>query len=272
MIFKNGIFFLMIAFAANSLFAVNLFSANSGFETAITPWKLSFHDTTKSNAKPLARDSVNALFGKKYLKVEVTKVDSAKTNWWIQLWEPTWTAKANVTYTFSCQAKSGDSLLTPEFDISATGDDDSTEYTYLGGKTQIRPTSTWQLYTYSYTWAKAAKVKHFRLFLGASKGIICFDSMYLDSATIPVPIKNSLSISYNNPLSGYTYQLLPNGIRFDMKNASSIASNVAIYSVGGRLLSSQNIPAAVSTFEIPKPASGAWIMDVNSNKKVIRVP
>jgi hypothetical protein len=266
---KKTFYFVLLGSIVSSLYAGNLFS-NSGFESNSNGWQLSMHDTLQSKAKPLTRDSVGVKFGKKYLKIEITKVDSLKTNWWIQLWEPTWTAKPNVTYTFSCQAKSGDSLTHP-FDISATGDDDSTEYTYRGGN-QLTATSEWSLCTYSYTWAKAAKIKHFRLFVGGSTGIICLDSMYLDSATAAVATKNPMTISYGNPSPEFTYQLLPDCIRFDMKGRSPMASRVAIYSLEGRLVSSRNVAASSSTFEIPKPTSGAWVVDVNSNKKVLRLP
>jgi hypothetical protein len=90
----RGLISILVLFSVNTLYAVNLFSTNSGFETAITPWKLSFNDTTKANATT-ALDTVGVKFGKKYLKVTVTKVDadSVGNNWWVQLWEPTWTPR-----------------------------------------------------------------------------------------------------------------------------------------------------------------------------------
>jgi hypothetical protein len=275
MILRSGIFFLMIAFAANSLFAGNLFS-NSGFETNTTGWSINKHDSTKSNAKPIARDTAGAKFGKNYLKVEVTKVDSAKTNWWIQLWEPDWTVKRNVQYTYSCWVKTTDST-SHVFDIAATGvpGNNDSQYVYRTdqGNGQFNATNDWQKFTHSYTWkdsGTATLKAHFRLFIGGAIGILCFDSMALDSAT-PTMAKTPFVLSNRNETFNYCVQLLPNCMRIVLGNSASISNNVAIYSVGGRLLSSQNIPSATRSFELPKPAPGAWVVGVNSEKKVIQV-
>jgi hypothetical protein len=268
MTLKNGVFFLMITFAASSLFAVNLFT-NSGFETGVSPWHIATFNSTFS--ADTALDSVGKMFGKKYCKITVKKIakDSTDSNFVVQLWDPTWQSVKNVKYTYYCWAKT-DSVMERNIHIAATGDS-SSEYPYKTGQTYTLK-KNWQLCSLSYTWTLANAKSHFVIYLAGAKGVYCFDSMALDSGSHPVQIKNPLTISYRNPSSGYTYQLLPDCIRFDVGNSSPISHNVAIYSVEGRLLSSRIIPAAVSIFEIPKPASGAWIMDVNSNKKIIGVP
>jgi hypothetical protein len=271
MILKKGVFFLMITVAANSLFAANLFS-NSGFESATTGWKLSFQDTTRANAK-LGTDTAGAIYGKKYLKVDVTKVDgdsAAAHNWWVQLWEPAWVSKNNVEFTYSCWAKSGDTA-SHMIHIAATGKGDD-QYFYQAG-TSFTVTPEWQQFQYTYTWtdggAGSGKT-HFRIFLGETMGVVCFDSMSLDSASSTIA-KKPLAILNRNEKFNYNVELLPNSMRIVFENPAVVSNNIAIYSVDGRLLSSQNIPASVSTFEMQKPAPGAWIVDINSNKKVIQI-
>jgi hypothetical protein len=275
MVRKSLFCLLAIGFAASSLFAGNLFS-NSGFETNTTGWSLSFHDTTKSKSKPLARDNVGAKFGSNYLKIEITKIDSAKTNWWIQLWEPDWTVKRNVQYTFSCWVKTRDST-SHVFDIAATGvpGGNDSQYVYRTdqGNGQFNADTSWKKVSHSYTWkdsGTAAIKAHFRLFLGGALGILCFDSMALDSAT-PTAAKTPFAFSKRNETFNYGVQLLPNCMRIVFGNSAPLSNNVAIYSMEGRLLSSQNIPAATQSFELPKPAPGAWVVKVNSEKKVIQV-
>jgi hypothetical protein len=270
MILRSGIFFLMIVCAANSLFAGNLFSAaNSGFETSVKPWYISTFNSSFS--ADTALDTAGAIFGKKYCKVTVKKIakDSVDSNWVVQLWDPTWQSKKNVSYTFRCWAKT-DSVMNRTINVAATGDSAS-QYPYQAGQNYTL-TKTWQLCSLSYTWTMANAKSHFVLYIAGARGVYCFDSMALDSHTVGVAVKNPLAISYRSPSSGFSYQLLPNCIRFDLGNSLPTAFNVAVYSLEGRLLSSRDISSAVSTFEIPKPASGAWIMDVNSNKKVIRIP
>jgi hypothetical protein len=272
MILKNSIFFLMITVAANSLFAANLFS-NSGFETATTGWTLSFHDprdTTRANAKE-STDTAGAMFGKKYLKINVTAVDGDSAvahNWWIQLWEPAWTPKNNVEFTYSFWAKSGDTA-SHMIHIAAMGDSAS-EYTYISG-TSFTLTSDWQLCQHKNTWTNIGTTKkHFRLFLGESKGVVCFDSMALDTASSTIARKPLATLNRNEKIN-FNVELLPNTMRIVIENPSAISNNISIYSVDGRLLSSNNIPASVSTFEMKKPAPGAWVVDINSNKKVIQI-
>jgi hypothetical protein len=277
MMTKTKIFFLMIACAASSLFATGgVLFANSGFESTLSPWKLSFYntDTMVQNAK-ISLDTANALFGKQYCKITVTRVDTVDSvghNWYIQLWEPTWQSKPNVNYTYSCWARTNDSI-SRLIHIAVTGDSAS-EYTYITGPSQsFTLTKDWQLCQVNYTWTNpgTSQKRHFRIFVGGEKGVYEFDSMALDTAT-PIAVKNPFAISYRTASPNYTFQLLPNSIRFDIRNVSPISSHVAIYSLEGRLISSHTIPAASSTFEIAKPRSGAWIVDVNSNKNVIRLP
>ncbi|MBN1578647.1 MAG: carbohydrate binding domain-containing protein [Chitinispirillaceae bacterium] len=270
MILKNRVFFLMITVAANSLFAANLFSTNSGFETAITPWKLSFQDTAIANAA-ISQGTDGVKFGTKYCRINVTKVDadSVGNNWYIQLWEPTWTAGKDVKYTYSCWAKSGDAN-SHLIHIAATGDSAS-EYTYQDG-TSFTLSTEWQKCEHSYTWTQTGTTKkHFRIFLAGSTGAVCFDSMALDTGLTTI-VQEPFAISNRNETFNYGVQLLPSCLRIVLGNSPPVSNTVAIYSVGGRLLSSQKIPAATSTFAIPKPSSGAWVVDVNSNKKVIRIP
>lgn len=271
MILRNCVFFLMISVAASSLFAANLFS-NSGFETATTPWKLSFQDTTRANAK-LGTDTVGVMFGAKYLKIDVTKVDGDSAvahNWWVQLWEPAFVAKNNVAFTYSCWAKSGDTG-THLIHIAATGKADD-QYFYQAG-TSFTLTPEWQLCQYTYTWTDGGATSgktHFRIFIGESKGVICFDSMALDTASSTIA-KKSLAVLNRNEKINFNVELLPNSMRIVLENPSTISNTIAIYSVDGRLLSSHNIPASISTFEMQKPAPGAWVVDINSNKKVVQI-
>ncbi len=269
MIHKNGFLFLVIACAASSLFAANLFSTNSGFETALTPWKLSYYDTTIANAK-ISQDTAGVKFGKKYCKVNVTKVDADSTghNWYVQLWEPTWPTKKNLQYTYSFWGKSGDTI-SRMIHVAATGAGDTDEYAYRTGKS-FTLTKEWQKCEFPYTWTDASTKMHFRMFLAGTKGAVCFDSMALDTATA-TPIKAPFALADRRENFSYGVQLLPNSMRIVSGNSSSDIRAVSIYSLGGQLLASRNIQAA-SGVEIPKPASGAWILDVNSNKKVIQVP
>jgi hypothetical protein len=272
MVYKKVVFVLLIAFAASPLFAVNLFSAaNSSFESGKGDWSISTFNSSFS--ADIATDSVNAIFGKKYLKVTVKKIsaDSTDSNWVVQLWEPAWTAKQNVNYTYFCWAKT-DSVMNRPLTIAATGDSAS-EYTYKTSS-YFSLTKDWQLCSLSYIWTPPVGTtkKHFRLFIAGAKGIYCFDSMAIDTGSRAVQTKDPLTISYRKPSSDFTYQLLPNCLRIAMNGSAVNADRFFIYSLEGRLIASQNIPSATKAFEIPKPVPGAWVVGVNSNKRVIRIP
>ena len=269
MIKKGWIFFFITVFAASSLFAGNLFSTTvSGFETSTSAWNLYKQDT--SVAATIALDSVGVMFGKKYAKVTVTKVnaDPVANNWYIQLQDPTWAAKKGIQYTYSCWAKVD--TAGRKIHIAAQGDSAS-EFTYRKGQDFVLDTA-WALCSYSFVSdVEGIKKMHFFVYLGYSTGIYCFDSMALDSMTV-TQVRNPMALSNPNLKSAYSVQLMPECVRFVLGNSSATYNNVAVYSLEGRLISSCNIPASRKVFELPRPASGAWVVGVNSNKKTIFIP
>jgi hypothetical protein len=178
--------------------------------------------------------------------------------------------KKDVKYTFTFWAKSGDAN-SHLIHVAATGDSAS-EYTYRNG-TSFTLSSEWQQCQHPYTWTdNTTTKKHFRLFLAGSTGIVCFDSMALDTGELPVSVKAPLTVSYNSLAVGYACKLNADGIQIDMSNPLLAAANVAIYSLQGRLVSTRTVPAAVSSFKIPRPEAGAWVVDVNSSRRLIQVP
>jgi hypothetical protein len=268
---KKRCLFLILAFMSSSLWAGGgVIFSNSGFETGLSPWKISLYDTTKALAT-VSIDSANAMFGKKYCKITVTKVDadSASNNWYVQLWEPTWQSKPNINYTYTCWARTTDSM-SRLIHIAYTGDTAS-EYTYINGSS-FTLTQEWQQCQVSYTWTNpgTSQKRHFRIFAGGAKGEYCFDSMALD--TITVAVKYPLALSSAKKSAPYSIDLLPECLRLVFRNSPEAMNRVAVYSLAGRLISSQEIPASTTLFEIPKPARGAWVVGVNSDKKMITVP
>jgi hypothetical protein len=272
MLKKHGIFLMAITLTASSLFAGNLFS-NSGFETNLTGWSVNLKDS--SVAATIALDSVDVKFGKKYAKVTVTKVndtaaiDPTKVNWYIQLLDPTWQAKKGIEYTYSCWVKADSAGR--KMNIAAQGDSAS-EYTYRSSQ-ECSLDTAWTKYSYAFVSDVAGTKKmHFFVYLGYSKGTYSFDSMALDSMTVASYVKNPVAFSNPIPTTTYNVQLLPNCMQVILGQSAATSNNIAVYSLEGRLISSYTIPSTTHVFEMPKPSSGTWVVGVNSNKKVIRVP
>lgn len=116
---------------------------------------------------------------------------------------------------------------------------------------------------------------NFYIYCGTSVGTYYFDSMALDYIGIveeESDVRQLKSSSNINQMLNYNIQLLPGSIRFDLKNSAAVSRTATIHSLDGRLFSSQNIPNAFQSFEIQRPVSGAWVVGVNENKKVILVP
>jgi hypothetical protein len=270
--YKWGISLVAITVFAGALFAGpgGLFT-NYSFESSITPWNLYPKDTTVAGTMSL--DSVGAKFGKKCLKVQVTRVnDSAAVrasdfSWYLQLQDPSWVAKKGYQYTYTCWAKADS--VGRQMQITAQGDSAS-EWTYVTGTPSTLDTA-WQLFSLTHTTtANGAKKAHFFIYLGFSTGTYWFDSVALDS--VPgTHAKNPMVFSNPLPTAQYSVQLMPECMRFVMGNSAARVNNVAVYSLEGRLISSYNVPASTKIFELPKPAAGSWVVGVNSNKKVIQV-
>jgi hypothetical protein len=270
--YKIGLFMMAIAMYAGSLLADNLFSVNSGFETTTNPWNLYKQDTSVTATMSLdSTDSV--ISGKKYLKVEVTKVNPDKSkNWYIQLQDPTWVAKINYQYTFSCWAKADSTGRS--IHIAAQGKEGD-EFAYRSGM-DFSLDTVWAPYHYTYTSdVSGVKAMHFFVYLGYSTGVYSFDSMSLDSMNALPPDDGVINrLAYSNPFQkmNYNLQVMPACIRLIAENSAAPVNNVAVYSLEGRLVSSYTVPAATRVFEMPKPSSGAWVVGVNATKKVIQVP
>jgi hypothetical protein len=270
MLQKYGIFLVAITFAAHSLFAVNLYS-NSGFESSPSGWSV-WANADSGAAATGSLDTAGAMFGTKYLKVTVTKVshDPVANNWVIQLQDPTWQAKKDVEYTFSGWAKADSAGRS--IHVAAVGDSAS-QYTYKTG-VDVSLSTDWVFFSHSYVstvTGSGSKGMNFFIFCGYSTGSYCFDSMALDSAT-PIQVKNPMLLVNRHQTSNYTVQLTSDCMRFVLGNMPLTFNNVNIYSLEGRLISSYAIPSAAPSFEIPRPAPGAWVVGVNSHKRVIRIP
>ena len=217
-------------------------------------------------------DTVEAKEGKKCLKIEVTATanDPEGCNWHVQLQDPTWPAKKGVQYTYSCYAKAETDTASRRIHIAAQGDSTS-EYTYRAG-TNFTLSTEWQRCEYSFiSDVEGIGKMNFFVYCGFSTGIFYFDSMALDSMT-PSQVRNPMMLSTIVHAPDYNVRLLPECIRVVCGNSPEVLNKVAIYSLEGRLISSQNIPSTTKVFEMQKPAPGAWVIGVNSDKKVLRIP
>ncbi len=268
---KKRIFALLITLSAGSLWAGNLYT-NSGFESNAAGWNLYKQDT--SVAATLTLDTAGVMFGKKYCRITVTKVnaDPVANNWYVQLQDPVWQARKHINYTFSCWARA-DSSENRSIHVAAQGDSASM-YTYRSGST-IPLTTEWTKYEYPFLSDvdKAGQLNFF-IYLGGAVGVYDFDSMALDSATDPGYLDGVLGSAPRiaTQTSLFTVELLPDFMRIAVNGPQANANTVHLYSLEGRLVAKRSLPANARAFEMPKPGRGVWVVDVNSNRKVIRVP
>ncbi len=269
---KNLFAVLMIVCGASSFIWANIYS-NGGFESNGSGWVLQVTKTEDdSGAKANWEfDTIGAKEGKKFCRIIVdsTSIDPIGNNWYIQLQDPTWTSKKNMRYTFTIWAKA-DSAGRP-IHIAAQGDKDD-KYKYRTGLNDTL-TTEWAQYTHTFLDTDVAGNGQLSFFVycGGSKGKYDFDGAVLDSVAYTVGAQFMPIITGRKQALPYQVQLLPDCVRFIMSDTKS-PSDLRMYSVEGRLISSMTIPATIKAFDLPRPAPGTWIMKLNSESKMIQVP
>ncbi|MBN1306645.1 MAG: carbohydrate binding domain-containing protein [Chitinispirillaceae bacterium] len=243
---------------------------NGDFEVGGAGWSLYVNnDEGSTAAATMSFPSEGAREGSTFCRIQVTAVTEGN-DWHVQLQDGSWTSKENTSYTISLLAKADNALT---INIAAQAGK-SRDYEYLGGSS-VTLTQEWQPFTFTYSndsVGPGPDSLNFFIYCGAAVGTYDFDSIVLlgtEGAGV-VESPNGFSTTAQRQFS---LQLRPEQIRCHTNEVIAAPFTVDIYTVQGRLFSSQSVTAAGRSFDLPRPPSGTWVVKVDANRSgAITIP
>jgi hypothetical protein len=241
--------------------------ANGSFEFDAAGWQLWVQQDSSSAAATMEFPITGAKSGNKFCRINVTSPASSIDNdYEVQLQDGTWTCQMNYTYTLKCWVKSDSNRI---MKIAAQAGA-SRNYGYLGGITMAL-TTDWQEFSYSYTSLDLAGSDslNFVFYCGGAAGVYDLDSVSL-TGVIDLHQTNRI---HKKSARQFAIHCTPDRLHCIKDPTMITPFIVGIYSIQGRLLSTQAITTTGRSFDLPRPPAGAWIIKAGSNRSdLIVVP
>jgi hypothetical protein len=185
----------------------------------------------------------------------------------IQLSDGSWTAELDAEYTFSFWAKSSVEGAGVHVAINAGS---ARNYAYIAGTTYTLGTE-WTEYTYLFTVSSdslAGKdAVNFNIYCGTAIASFDFDDIKL--VKTPVSVKRPFAAS-NSTASPMHIAVTSDRLQCSMPGAENIGS-IAVYNLQGKVFYQRaSNGAANSSFSLPRPPGGSWIISMRTGRSTMR--
>ncbi|HEX3019097.1 MAG TPA: carbohydrate binding domain-containing protein [Chitinispirillaceae bacterium] len=229
---------------------------NGDFEKGGTGWNLQAQGTGAATA---TYPTEGAKSGSKFCRVNVTALP--ENPYEVQLQDESWTCQKGGQYTFTFYAKADNDTSKIQF-IAQTGS--TRNYATLSSKDEIL-TKEWTMYSLIFSTDSIAGLDsvNVNITCGYNLGVYDFDSLSLTLTSVPV---HHTKIATMNKPQQFAINILPGQLQCVL-NDNTYVNKINIHDVMGRVFYSGSFAGnKAGSYILPRPASGTWIVKVNSDK------
>lgn len=243
---------------------------NGGFEAKGAGWNLWVSTDSVAGVAAVTFPETGAQEGTRFCRVSVTT--AADQNYKVQLQDGSWNCIMDSTYTISFWAKSAEEAT---FDLAVSAGK-SREYAYITGK-QFTLTPEWAQYEYVFFPEDTLKLGGtdsltFAFYVGGVAATYDFDDVILTGATKVDTVAVRTSPALRNTARQLSVARAGGSLQCVTALSAVSPFTVNIFNVQGRLYSSSTITTKGTTFSLPCPPSGTWIVKTGSLKETVVVP
>jgi hypothetical protein len=288
--FETGVFEFDGASITEGVPSDNIYS-NGSFEADGAGWSLYINDgETSTAAATMSFPEGDAPDGSKFCRIEVTAIsvettestdtveatDSTETtistsvqkpiNWHVQLQDAAWMVDSGWEYSYSFYGRA-DAPVSVHLCAQAGA---SREWEYISG-IDCALTEEWQKFEFSYTAVMTGSDSlSFNIYCGVAVGIIDIDNIVLSGYDTKV---QPFAGQAPRKASSFVVKLLPERLQVQPSAMMISPCKVTLHDIQGRLFLSRMVETDGRSFNLPRPASGTWIVRLNSGEsRVVTVP
>jgi len=243
------------------------FYPNSGFEAKGAGWNLWVSDDSTGGAAAMTFPEEGAYDGTRFGRVTVT--EAASDDYKVQLQDGTWTSEMDKEYVLTFFAKAD-----AEVNITVAAQaGESRDYAYLFGQ-PVSLATEWFDFEFHFVPEDTLKLGgpdsiSFVFYLGAEAGVYDFDDVRLQLGTATRHDQTKSHV----PSQPHLF------VRLNEKNMVVTTGqravqpfSVDLFNIQGRRLSTYTIAPKGTSFSLPRPPSGTWVVRSGEARTAVIVP